>query len=199
MKHLILTFLFLLCVSLFAYPHHSPELRRPLHLLYHFDESRQILSKVEAEAPLNVSLTQLGERGSNAIWDPNRWTILLNSSKKRTIGVNVRSILFELHNALSNKKFVYYNGLARAGKISKAAYVETIERIEYQNALQTIAILKKGIELNIFPKDADWNVAPNFEEHFQIQKKAGHSQFITYNYDNLRNTIFNAPRFQEKT
>lgn len=196
-KYLI--FLFLLCGPLFAYPTCSPELNHPLHLLYHLDESRQIISKVEAEAPIRVYLTNLGKKGSNAMWDPNRRSILLNSAKKRTAGINVRSILFELHNALSNKKFNYYNRLARAGKISKAAYVETIERIEYQNALQTVALLNKGIQLNIFPKDAVWNIAPNFEEHFQIQKKAGHSQFITYNYDNLTNTLFHVPRFQEKT
>ncbi len=192
MKRCLFIFILLLSSSLFAYPQHTPKLCKPLHALYQVEETKQIILKAESEGPIRVRLVPLGPKGSNAMWIPSKRSIYLNSSIPRSEGVAIRSILFELHNSLSNSQFDYYNGLVQAGKISKAAYVETIERIEHQNALQTAALLERGIRNNQFPLTARWNVLHNFETHFQLQKKAGHSQFIAYNYDTM-NTYRHVP------
>ncbi|MFZ0565299.1 MAG: hypothetical protein WAM28_03855 [Chlamydiales bacterium] len=200
MKHLFLISLLFLSSSVFArQATYSPPLTRAVHLIYQFEESRKIITQVEKEGGVHIHVANLGKRGTNALWDPSNRTIVLNTSKPRTDGINVRSILFELHNALSTKHFDYYGRLARERKISKWDYVEAIERIEHNNALHTVTLLNSGIQQNVFPQDARWNIAPSFEEHFALQKQSGHSGFIAKNYDSMHKSFLNEPDFQAKT
>jgi hypothetical protein len=177
MNFFIIT-LFILSGSLFAYPSHSPQLASPIRVLYQFEETRQLIGQAEAEGALYIQVANLGLHASNAAWFPDERMIRINFSKKRSQGSLICSLVFEIHNALSQKQFDYFDRLAMQGKISKEKYIETIEYLEYTNALKTAKVLKNGINKGIFPPDAYYSVAPSFTEHFMIQKQAGHSQFI---------------------
>ena len=95
------------------------------------------------------------------------------------------SILFELHNALADSKITYYYQLAAQGKIKKEAYVSGIEYIEYQNSMKASQLASKGIEMGVFPRSAYLPTYGSFEEYYRFQKKAGHSAWIAYTYDQL--------------
>jgi hypothetical protein len=177
MKFFIISF-FLLSGSLFAYPSHSPQLASPIKTLYQFEETKQLIGRVEAEGVITIQAASLGIHASNAAWFPDERTIRINFSKKRSQGSLICSLVFEIHNALSQCQFDHFDRLATQGKISKEKYIEAVEYLEYTNALKTAQVLKNGVNKGIFPSDAYYSVAPTFTEHFMIQKQAGHSQFI---------------------
>lgn len=178
------TFLFL-WGTLMAYPSHTHQLAAPIRQLYQFDQTQQLLKRVEAQGAVSIKTTTFGANASNAAWFPEERTIYLNVSKSRTQGSMICSIVFELHNALSDNQFTKCDQLARTGKINKAQYIEAIERIEYNNALQASRMLENGVRKGVFPSDSLWPIASTFEEHFRIQKMAGHSSVIGQLYDDL--------------
>jgi hypothetical protein len=173
------------CATAFAISH-SPELGAPLKLLNRLEEGKQLIQLSEKEGSIHIKTAYLGTHASNAAWLPEERTIYINISTKRSEGSLLRSIVFELHNAISNKQFIEVDQLAYIHHISKEGYIEAIERIEYQNAVQTSHLLEKGIRLRLFPQDAFYPVAPTFAEHFYIQKSGGHSAFIGNQYDALK-------------
>jgi hypothetical protein len=186
MKKVILSFLVLCTLSgpLMAYPSHPPQVTSPVQMLYRLKESQQLLNQVEAAGPITIEWATLGT--VNAMWVPEQRIIYLDMSKRRTPGNVTISILFELHNALNQSKFDYYDQMVRQGTISRKDYITAVEQIEYNNALQTMRILEKGVQRGIFPPDAHWPIAPTFQEHYRVQIESGHSQLIGYVYDNLR-------------
>lgn len=184
---MIIALLLTLSGTLFAQPNHPQQLSAPLNLLYRLEETNQLLRKVEAEGNITIKTSNFGKNPSNASWVPNERTIYLNFAKQRTLGSLVCSITFELHNALSETQFDYYDQLAQEGRISKEDYIAGIEYIEYVNACNASWMLEKGIRRGIFPSDASWPIAPTFQQHFHIQKMAGHSALIGYMYDDLLN------------
>ena len=177
--------LFCLCGTLFAYPSYPPQLTVPMRALYQNKESQQLLSQAESEGPLTIKMASLGAQASNAVWLPDERTICLNVSKKRSLGSLICSMIFELHNATTTKQFNHTDQLAASGRLSKQKYIETIERIEYANALKTSQMLERGVRKGVFPADARYPIAPTFEEHYAIQIQYGHSQFIGRMYENL--------------
>jgi hypothetical protein len=185
MKTLFLSCLLFLSGALFAYPSHSPELASPVKKLYQLEETRQLINQVEATGPLTIKAAPLGRGATTAAWYPDQRLICINVSEKRSEASLLRSLVFELHNALNQKQFDYYDQLAMQHKISKSQYVESVERLEYQSALQTDKLLKIGAKKGVFPKGSHWPVAPTFAEQFQIQQEAGHSQFIGELYESL--------------
>jgi hypothetical protein len=193
MNKLFIT-LCLMSSALFAYPNHSPELASPLKVLYKLEEAKSLLEAVEAEGSFTMKTARLGMHASNAAWYPDMRTICVNVSNKRSQGSMIRSLIFELHNALNQKKFDQMDRLATQGKISKQNYILEIEQLEYENALQTVKVLNAGIKKGIFPKDAFWPIASSFQEHMQIQLEAGHAQNVGALYDQLRSGHFFAGR-----
>ncbi len=181
---LILSLGFLTQVG-FAYPHHHPHFNAPLRKIYQLEEGKELMRRVEAQGPLTVTTAQHRPYIPSAAWCPDDRSICINVNKSRSPGDVITSIVFEMHNALSQADFDYYDQLAMQGGISKAKYVETIEYIEYLNVLKTKEVLKKGVSLGIFPEDAHFPVAPNFEEHFRFQQQVGHSDFIADLWESL--------------
>lgn len=100
-------------------------------------ETQALFQQVQKEGKISIQEIPLGKLASNAQWDGYERAIYLNTSKTLTVGEKICSLVFELHNALNNNIFFYYNSLASQGLISKKEYVEMIEWIEYQNALKT--------------------------------------------------------------
>lgn len=120
-----------------------------------------------------------------AMWNGGSRTILLNSSYAWSEGQKIVSILMEMHNARSNSALAKVDRLAWQGRLSKWEYVEAIERIEHANALQTSTLLKEGVAQGYFPPDARYRIYPQFQDHYALQRKSGHSSLIAQRYNDL--------------
>lgn len=177
--------LFFLSGCLYAYPKHSHQLSHCINALYQLEDTRLLLESVEAQGTITIKAAQMGHYATNAAWYPDERTICVNFSHKRSYGSLIRSLVFELHNALNQKEFDHYDALASQKRISKEKYIESVEYLEYTNALKTAEIMQKGINQGIFPGDSGWCISSSFAEHYQIQKEAGHSKCIGDLYDVL--------------
>lgn len=180
-----LAIIFLLGSPLFAYPLSSPELNEAMQSIYCLKESHELIAQIEREGAISIMWTRKELANTNAAWVPDLRTIYINGVQKRTKGSIIRSILFELHNALSDRDFSYYDTLAEQRKISMNDYVEAIERIEHRNAMKTIALLEKGIQKTIFPNDARWYIPSDFSRYFAIQIESGHATAIAQVYNSV--------------
>lgn len=184
MKYFLLS-LFFLGSSLFAYPRCVPELTQTLQAVYQLPEGKSLIHRVEAEGNFTIEAEKTGAFSSNAAWFPDERVISINLSKKRTKGSLICSLIFELHNAINQKQFNYFDRLAMQQQISKNKYIEAIERLEYVSAKNMVRMIQQGVEAKLFPSDTYWPIAPNFEEHFKVQIQAGHSRAIGSMYDSL--------------
>jgi hypothetical protein len=164
----------------------APQLQDNLNTMLKLPEIRDLISTIQKEGNIQITVrnTELSEQ-FGAFWDMDNRIICIamspNSSKGRIIG----SILFELHNALANSQLNALDELAAQKKITKSAYVEGVERIEYHNSLKASAITAKGVKLGLFPPDAELSTYSSFEEHYRIQQWAGHSAWIAKTYDDI--------------
>lgn len=150
-------------------------------------EARELVEEIQNEGPISI------ERNDNALsqqfgafWDEDNRIIFVNESSHRSEGDLIGSILFELHNAAVNSKLDHYDSLAASDRISREDYVESIERIEYENSKKAAEIADKGIRSGILPRSARLPTYRNFEEHYHYQKIGGHSAWISKNYDLLQ-------------
>lgn len=166
----------------------TPGLQGCLSKIQQLPEARALITKIQEEGTISIvinndsSLTQK----FGAFWDPCNRVITVNYSKDISEGSLIGSIIFEMHNALVNSKMLHLDNLAVAGKIDRDTYVEEFERLEYRNSKDASKLVQKGIQKGIFPKDAYLFTYTTFEEHFQVQQEAGHSDFIARNFDQLR-------------
>lgn len=181
-KYLIIPFLFM--SSLFAYPQCSPELQGALQTIYQFPEGKKLLEEVEAEGPISIHWARF-KGTSGAMWVTDDRAIVINANARRSYGEIIRSIFFELHNAKTDKEFSRLDWLAENHRISKSDFVESIERIEHQNACRVSSLINKAIQQGYFPASSKWNVPPDFETHYTLQKDAGHSGKIGSLYESL--------------
>lgn len=163
-----------------------PELQQCLKKIQMLPEGRELIMKIQQEGPIRIGLarTQLSSE-FGAFWDPDRRMICLNPSWHGSEGEMIASILFEMHNALVSSKMEKLNYLAECGQISRDKYVESFERLEYENSVNASRIAKKGIQMGIFPPSSKMHVYKDFEEHFHYQIISGHSRWIARNFDNL--------------
>lgn len=164
----------------------APQLRNCLATLQKLPEVKDLITAIQQEGSIRLALnkSKLSEQ-FGAFWDVDRRIIFVNLSWHQKEGELLASILFELHNASINSKINQLDHLASTGKIERDKYVEAMEFLEYQNAVKASALLKKGVELKIFPPSAYLPLYSSFEEHFRMQKIGGHSAWFAHNYDNL--------------
>jgi restriction endonuclease len=155
------------------------------------EEGRQILQKIEKEGPLKICVNSQLSNEFNAYWDSRNRSIQLNLFSGISEGELIGSLLFEMHNAAANEKLRQINRDALSGRIDKLGYIEQIERIEYQNALSTQTLIRKGVQQQLFPQDTIWKVLPSFQEHFNEQQGVGHTLWIGRIYDKLTDSIDN--------
>lgn len=161
-------------------------LKSAVNTIEQFEESKAFLDECLSYGPIDLKFTAMGVNNSKACWVGHERRIMINSSKSWSEGQKISSILFELNNSLTHEKFVALNKQAVFGEISKSFYVETIERLEYENVLNTRKLLENGVNAGFFPKDALFPIAPNFKEHFRVQLATGHSDAIAAQYDHFR-------------
>src|SRR5262249_4648040 len=116
-------------------------------------------------------------------WDRQDRIIGIHLSSRVSEGNIIGSIIFELHNALTNNKVDHLDHLAISRRIGKEKYVEAMELLEYQNSKKASAMAQEGIEKGIFPVNARLPTYNSFEEHYYYQKISGHSASFEQAYD----------------
>lgn len=178
----------------------SPELKESVIQIQKLSEGRELIAKVQQEGQIRILVNNVTSDQFAAFWDPDNRHIYVTLYPDREPGSLIGSILFELHNALVSSKLDYYDSLATQGKISREDYVEAIERLEYQNSLNTAKIAESGIRAGLFHRGARLPTYSSFEEHFRIQKMGGHSAWIARNYDMMspiknRNSYSHTPAY----
>jgi hypothetical protein len=161
------------------------QLTGSIEKLYLLPEFHTLIESVQKEGRVRVTYEFIYDGDFDGFWDSSSRTIIVNANRFKSEGKALVTILFELHNAKSNQHFKHLVELAQKGQITKEAYVLAVEKMEYENCLMTCALLEKGRALGIFPKDATWNIAKTFEEHYRIQLRTGHSEWIAKAYDHF--------------
>lgn len=172
--------------NIYPLTHVPSSMQKEINQLLHFPKTRQFITSLQSEGPINLNWIPMGDRNFHAFWSSKKRLVALNSSRQWNPGEKIFSILFELHNAKANKELSHLDQLASKNKISKNKYVEAVERIEYMNMLKTARLLEEGVHLGYFPKETYIPENPTFREHFKIQKECGHSAFIAKKYDDLK-------------
>lgn len=164
----------------------SPQLKNAVNKIQKLPEAKKLIDMIQQEGAIQIVVhhNTLSDQ-FGAFWDPDTRLICISLTKSATEGRVIASIIFELHNALMNKKISYFHDLAAAGNIDKETYVRSIEHIEYQNSLWASAMAHNGIKKGLFPADTHLNTYKNFEEHYHYQIIGGHSAWIAKTYDHL--------------
>lgn len=164
---------------------YDPQLSHAVKSLLQVPECKQLLKDIQANGSIGLRFEHLGSHSSSAVWYGDQRVISVNASKQHSDGQKICSILFEMHNALNNYKFLQLDQLAREGKLNKESYIESIEKLEHQNALNTKKLLDKGVSIGVFPSDAKWPIIHSFDDHYKVQQIMGHSIQIGHAYDML--------------
>lgn len=164
----------------------SSELKGAVEKIQKIPELRRLILSVQREGPIRIIVnnTRLSEF-FGAYWNRDQRTICLAMTYGVTEGSIIGSIIFELHNALVDKKFEQLQRLVLSRKITKESYVREMEYLEYINSINAAKLAQIGIDKGIFPWDAKLPTYSNFEEHFTEQKRSGHSSCFEKIYDDL--------------
>lgn len=154
-------------------------------LLIQFPETKALLTSLEKKGPLHLAWVPMGKHHCGAFWSEEERLIGLNSLKTWRNGERLFSLLFEMHNALTSDAMAQFDLLAKQNKISKEDYVTAIEKIEYDNTWNAVALIKRGVQAGYFPSGIEIPVYLAFKDHLQLQKQSGHSALIAEVYDDL--------------
>ncbi|CDR33659.1 hypothetical protein [Criblamydia sequanensis] len=113
------------------------ELQVPLYKILKLPEARNLIKDIQKDGPFKVLVNNHSKLSNQfgAYWDPATRTIVVSLNSNQSEGGIIRSILFELHNALINDKLEHAYDLASKRQIDKESFVEAIERMEYLNSL----------------------------------------------------------------
>jgi hypothetical protein len=164
----------------------APELKSCFEAIKKIPEARQLLVLIQKEGPLRIIISHHPlARKFGAFWDVDNRIICVNQSSHRSEGALIGSILFEMFNASISSKLDHLDNLAMKGQIDKESYIQSVERLEWENSISASRIANKGIQEGIFPSSAFLPTYSTFEEHYRIQKMGGHSAWIAHNFDQL--------------
>jgi hypothetical protein len=168
----------------------SPAIQSHIDKVEKIPEAKNLIQSIfkEGEVRVIVKNTSLSNQ-FGAFWDPDLRIICIGISPESTEGSIIGSILFELQNAASNRKFQQIEKMALDRKINRQSYVRSMEYMEYLNSHLAAKIAQKGVHMGILPHDARLPTYDTFEEHFREQIRSGHSAFFGKNFDQLMQTI----------
>lgn len=166
-----------------SFNHVPPQLRAVVAKMLELPEARELLTQVTRDGPIGIVMQNDATGEFDALWDGDARLIKVNSYKHPNEGSWICSILFELHNASTNKYMLSLYQSAESNHVSKELWVEQMERMEHTNALKTCRLLEKGITLGIYPAEATWTIFNKFEDYYKLQQITGHSQWFATIYD----------------
>lgn len=191
MSRRFLYIFFLFAISLFTHLSasipHPFELKSCMNKILQLQEAKELIAKIQKEGPFSIAINNQHRltQKFGAFWDPCKRVIIVRCTSHSDEGSLIGSIIFEMHNALANSKLLHYDYLAASGNIRRHDYIKAIEYIEYLNSKNASFMTLKGIKSGLFPKSAFLRTYKTFKEHYSVQIKAGHSNQISKNYDDL--------------
>lgn len=162
----------------------SPKLEKVYELVLEVPEVESLVDQILKKGPLQIEMNRHLSKQFEGYWDGQDRTIYI--TKTDSTAGKISTLIFEMHNAAYDDELERLDSLAKLGQISRSEYIRSVEFWEYQNAKRCAEILDKGIAMGLFPRESHWPISSNFEDHFQIQKKAGHSAHIGKMYDQLQ-------------
>jgi hypothetical protein len=163
------------------------QVEKALKTIEKLPEARKLMAEIQQEGPIHFSISPEGpSQAFGACWDVDRRIIFINPRWHETFGRLIGSILFELQNARISSEFDKLDHLAASGKIDKGSYVRAVEKIEYDNSINAAEMAKKGVSSGLFPVSSLLPTYPSFEQHLEVQIRAGHSAEIARNFDIVR-------------
>lgn len=177
--------LFFTSISAASFSQVPQNLNPVIKKLLSLPEANALLEQVSQEGNIGIALQNDPSGQFDAMWDGDARLIKINPYRHSHEGSWICSILFELHNASTNRKMLALFHSAERNQISKEAWVEKMERMEHANALNTCHLIEKGIAQGIYPADAHWNIFQGFDDHYKLQQVTGHSQWFANKYDNV--------------
>lgn len=163
----------------------SKQTETALRKLYQVPGFQTFIVEIEKEGLVTIEVKPLPNENFDAFWDSTNRKIRIHSLRNQQLETLACSILFELHNAKSDKEFRSLYNKAKKGEISKSVYVESVEKMEHRNALECSLFLEKGIQLGVFSEKARWPILQDFDDHYKLQQIMGHSEWIAKNYDSI--------------
>lgn len=172
-------------ISALAIPANSPKAKEAFHSLQKLPDYHRLVQEVEREGAIKIEMVSLNNESFDAFWDSTDRVIRINKLKNENFNVLICSILFELHNAKSDRRFMHFYNMAIRGEISKEEYVENVERMEHANALKCSLLLEKGISLGIFSSEVRWPIYRNFDDYYKVQQIHEHSHWLAKSYDEM--------------
>lgn len=177
--------LFSFNLNALAIPANSPKAKEAFQSLQKLPDYHRLVQEVEREGAIQIEMVSLRDESFDAFWDSTDRVIRINTLKNENINVLICSILFELHNAKSDRRFMHFYNMAIRGEISKEEYVENVERMEHANALNCSLLLEKGISLGIFSSEVRWPIYRNFDDYYKVQQIHEHSHWLAKSYDEM--------------
>lgn len=184
-----------------------PSTRAAVKAIESVPEAVSVLKQVQEKGAIRIETEYFHDSDFEALWDSTNRIIYINEANNETTEKMISSILFELHNAKTDEQLKRLFKQAKTGQIDKESYVESVEKLEYHNALATSQLIEKGIQEGMFSRKARWEVCSNFQDHYRVQQLHGHSQWIANKFNNMspayrhkdyKGTINNLGRLTEK-
>jgi len=184
----------------------NPKVKVVINKLKKVPESRQLIEEALQGGPITVDLVFKG-MPFEAMWENTMRKISIDGRAHRDQGRLLCHLLFELHNAASDSEYLELYDMALNGEIDCDSYVETVEKIEHENMISTVAIIEKGISAGVFPSSARWEIIYDFPTHYKIQQLTEHSLFIAREYQEMsrrnrfstyRGTVKNLKRMSQR-
>lgn len=167
----------------------NEKLEPTIHLLQQVVASRNVVEKALCEGSIFVDISSEG-MPFGAMWECSGRQIIIDRSFSTDPSTILRYLLFELHNAISESKYQELYEMAANAEIDCETYVETIEKIEHENMIDTVSILEKGISMGVFPESVQWEMIHDFAIHYKIQQLTGHSLQIAKEYQDISKNSF---------
>lgn len=168
-------FIFLIQFSVcFCFTSYPKEYAETVQTILSLNEARELLADIQSEGPIKIVACR-APHNFGASWNSSLRIIRINTRKNHSSQDLITSILFEMHNAKKDREISRIMGLACRRKISKQLYVQEMEKIEHQNALETTTLLELGQKRGLYPKSILWKMPASFEDYYALQMEAGHT------------------------
>ena len=154
------------------------EANKIIEALSRYPRGLELIDQATKEGPITFKVNRDQSMSFGAMWQCGPRLITIEGRKNSSLGLKLRHLIFELHNAVTTKEDSVYCERAANGQISVDQFVMEVERIEHQNVLRTAKIINQGIKEGYLPKDTRWDIVHDFKVHYQIQQLTGHSDAI---------------------
>lgn len=187
----------IICLLLFTFCLHSldsgrcdPEIKPALEKALQLKETQQVWEQINQEGPIRVKALRSGKDQFKAFWEGEQRIICVNLSLRPSIGEQISSLLFEMHNALRDKKALALYNRAAKGKISKETFAKEMELVEYYNSLDACALLDKGVRSGLYPSECFLKRFSSFEDFLATQKAHGHYDHYLRTWHEIQGATF---------